>query len=262
MKYKDIQEIFKGVGNDKLFSNHIYLIAECLSFFALLAFDNIFSRLVFGIALIVFSVLSVTSSLNFYSVMQSDKSQQTEMLNLLDIRDRNFGFDLNMASFIKLFLLKWLNILGRSSVFIVVAIIMSALKLAAYLWVPFSLFLLAILYYWIMYGFANLLFYKNRNSDTKLSLYLKQSKNLTSTHLGDLIKAYSTMILPFIGACLLGFVLIVVGYIMFLGENYNFLVLLSEFICIVPFLIRFRYLFVYTFDKLYKEGHKDDDKNN
>lgn len=32
MKYKDIQEIFKGVGNDKLFSNHIYLIAECLSF--------------------------------------------------------------------------------------------------------------------------------------------------------------------------------------------------------------------------------------
>lgn len=261
MKYKDIQKIFKGVGNDKLFSNHIYLIAECLSFFGLLAFDNVWSRLGFLIAMIVFSVLSVSSSINFYSVIQAKPDQQTKMLNLLDIRDSSFGFDLNKADFIKLFLLKWLNILGRASVFIVLALILNAFGLSAYLWIAFSLFLLTVVYYWIMYEFANLLFYVNRNSYYKLSSYLKQSKNLMATHLRGLSKAYCTMILPFIVACLTSILLIVVGYIMFLGKNYNFLVLLCEFVCMVPFLIRFRYLFVYMFNKLYKEGRVTNDKN-
>ena len=111
-----------------------------------------------------------------------------------------------------------------------------------------------------MYGFANLLFYVNRNSDIKLSSHLKQSKNLIATHLRDLAKAYCTMIVPFITACLTSLLLIVVGYIMFLGQNYNFLVLLCQFVCMVPFLIRFRYLFVYMFNKLYKEGHDGYDK--
>lgn len=261
MKYKEIQEIFKGVGNDKLFSNHIYLIAECLSFFGLLAFDNIWSRLGFLVAMIVFSVISVSSSVNFYSVMQADKNQQIKMLNLLDIRDSSFGFDLNKFDFIKLFLLKWLNILARASVFIGLALILNAVDLSAYLWVAFSLFLLTIMYYWLMYGFANLLFYVNRNSDYKLSSYLKQSKNLIRTHLRDLVKAYCVMILPFIIACLTSILLIVIGYIMFLGKNYNFLVLLCEFVCMVPFLIRFRYLFVYMFNKLYKEGRVRDDED-
>lgn len=260
MKYKDIQRIFKGAGNDKLFSNHIYLIAECLSFFGLLAFDNVWSRLGFLVAMVVFSVLSVSSSVNFYSVIQAKPDQQTKMLNLLDIRDSNFGFDLNKADFIKLFLLKWLNILGRASVFIVLAIILNVVGLSAYLWIAFSLFLLTVAYYWIMYGFANLLFYVNRNSDIKLSGHLKQSKNLIKTNLWDLSKAYGTMIGPFIIACLTSLLLIVVGYIMFLGENYNVLVLLCQFVCMVPFLIRFRYLFVYMFNKLYKEGHDGYDK--
>ena len=130
MKYKDIQKIFKGVGNDKLFSNHIYLIAECLSFFGLLAFDNIWSRLGFLVAMIVFSVLSVSSSVNFYSVIQAKPDQQTKMLNLLDIRDSSFGFDLNKFDFIKLFLLKWLNILGRAGIFIILAIILNATGLS------------------------------------------------------------------------------------------------------------------------------------
>ena len=259
MKYKEIQEIFKGVGNDKLFSNHIYLIIECLSFFGLLAFDNIWSRLGFLIAMIVLSVISVSSSVNFYSVMQASPDQQTKMLNLLDIRDSSFGFDLNKFDFIKLFLLKWFNILARASVFIGLALILNAIGLSAYLWIAFSLFLITIMYYWIMYGFANLLFYANRNSGYKLSSYLKQSKSLIRTHLRDLARAYCTMILPFIIACLTSLFLIVIGYIMFLGKNYNFLVLLCEFVCMVPFLIRFRYLFVYMFDKLYKEGRVSDD---
>ena len=257
MNYKKIKEIFKDVQNDKLYGANVYLVLQFLLFLSLLMVMTTWLQITLFILLLVCSVLSISSSLNMYSVVKTTEQKQSAMLNMIDFRDRHYGLNYNLFNYIKLFSFKIMVTLFYAIGFLVVGEILR--QTTTVVWdeqLFYGLFLLSVILNWLSYGFTNLLYYENPTK--KFTEILKESRRLVLKHKIDLIKSFSTLIVPFIVASLLSFGMILVIYILTKGENYNLIVLFSEFICMVPLLIKARYLFVYNFNLFYREDVKND----
>ena len=252
MIYKKIKDIFKDVQNDKLYGANVYLVVQFLLFLSLLMVTTTWLQITLFILLLSCSVLSISSSLNMYSVVKTTEQKQSAMLNMIDFRDRHYGLNYNLFNYIKLFLLKLIVTLFYAIGFFVVGEILQ--QITTVVWdeqLCYGLFLLSLILNWLSYGFANLLYHENPTK--KFTKILKESQRLIWKYKINLLRSFSTLIVPFILASLLSIGMIFVLYILMKGENYNMIVLFSEFFCIVPLFLKLRYLFVYNFDEIYRK---------
>lgn len=247
MNYKNIKEVFNDVQNDKLYGANIYLVVEFLLFLSLMMVTTIWLQIIIFLLLMCCSILSIASSFNMYSVIKTTKEKQSAMLNMIDFRERHYGLNYHLFNYIRLFFYKIGYSIIYSVGFLIIGLFFKQETVTQQLF--YSLFLLSFILHWMSYGFVNLIYYND--STKKYKYILKESKRMIWKYKIDLLRSFSTLIVPFILASLLSIGMIFVLYILMKGENYNMIVLFSEFFCMVPLFLKSRYLFVYNFDEIY-----------